>query len=144
MVVFDVEPGPLWYHPEAMNNPEYKAFRQKVILEPDPEFIDAFIKQITGTPPKFIKRVPVTVTVIAKGREFSESAEYAMGDPSSWAPEEFTLTDEALIKKFKANAAGVPAYSSTGRDRINEITGVVNRLEEITNISDLTELLSKR
>jgi len=142
MVVFDIKPGPLWCHPEVMNNPEFKAFRKKVILESDPEFIDAFIEQITGTPPKFIKRVPVTVTVITEDGEFSESVEYATGDPDSWAPREFAITDEGLAKKFKINATNVLGCSSSGKDRIDEIVRVVNRLEEVSNLADLAELLS--
>ncbi len=74
------------------------------------------------------------IEVTAKGKTFKEKIPFVKG---SWEPEEFRMTDEALIKKFSDNAQRVLPSK-----KVDQLAQMVFELENIDNIAQLMEIVT--
>ncbi len=136
---YNITPGPQWHYPERMNDPLLRRFREKVKIETDPKTVEVLKEQVTGKPPKRVKRTPTTVEVKARGQLFTHSVEYAKGDP--WVPET-VMSDQELKEKFTANAIDVAAGSAVWRQKISQVIEMIYDLEKVRDITELTTLLA--
>jgi hypothetical protein len=81
-------------------------------------------------PRTFQMRLEVT----AKGKKFKEKIPFVKG---SWEPEEYRMTDDALIKKFTDNAKRVLPSK-----KVEQLARTVFELENIDNINQLMALVT--
>lgn len=138
---FRVTPGPLWQYPETMDDPKMKIFRDKVSIEPNVETLAVMARDLAGEPPRQPKRVPTTVEVTARGKVFSETAEFAKGDPSAWV-EGMEMTDDELKIKYRNQAVNVLAQSDSWRAKTERAINTIYNLENIEDVTELIILLS--
>jgi len=106
MASYRVNPGPDWYAPEALSAPHIRALRARVTVEPEPRSANIAELMDGGQ----WRAMPGGVDVFARGTLFSETSDYALGDP--WR-EETLLSDQELIDKFKIMA-------QTGKEPLDE------------------------
>ena len=136
--------GPNWHKPEVIDDPRVKEFRRRVFLERGPRTLrggrdDDVIQAICQELPAYFTKVPTTVEVTARGATFSESGEYARGDP--WSPET-RLSDEELKEKFYSNAIEVMPNSTLWRNQIMEAAESILNLEKVASLDSLTQMLA--
>lgn len=139
MVAFGVPPGPNWYRPETLKEPKIEAFRRKVIIEPDRQAGKAFVEQLGGTSPRYIRKQPITVKVVTRKGTFGESTEYSKGDPESWDPD-LAVTDDELREKFTVNAISISECSLVWRRTIEQMVEITYGMEDLDDILGLTGL----
>lgn len=126
-----ITPGPLWHTPGVLTNPKIIEFTKKVTIDltVDPTEMEVY-KRDRGK----YRKAPLVVEVWARGQKFTGSAEYSKGE--SWNPD-YKLTTEELVEKFEGNASEV-----LDQRQIHQIVEVVDNLEEIDDINEVTLLLS--
>jgi 2-methylcitrate dehydratase PrpD len=102
----------------------------------DPEILDMFGRvKLVGDPELDEKEAdtPAVVEVVTKdGRRFTEAEDWPKGAPQR------PMTKEELEAKFKTLATTV-----LSQERAERIMGLVNGLEELEDMSQLSKLLSK-
>jgi len=108
---------------ERLSDPRLGALMDKITVKADPEIDRLFPK---------VKRARVTITTTS-GEKLSAQTDTAKGDPAD------PLTDEELIAKFKANAAGVLTPS-----QMDEAIEATWRFEELKDIAGYMALLVER
>ena len=135
-----VTPGPLWQRPESVSDPKMKRLRDIVNIELDPRTLEVMAKDLTGELPKQPRRVPTTVEVVARGKTYRESVEYAKGDPPSWV-EGMAMSDEEVKNKFRNHAVDV-SMSAGWRGNIEKIINTIYDLDKVSDITELVSLLS--
>ncbi len=138
---FRVTPGPKWQYPESVNDPKMKEFRNKVAIELDSKTLEVMAQDLAGELPKQPIRVPTTVEVMARGKVYRESVEYAKGDPPAWV-EGMAMSDEELKDKFRNQAVDVLSMSASWRENIERAIEVTYNLEKVGDITELVGLLS--
>lgn len=129
--------GPLWHDAQKAEELKMKEFREKITIEPDPRTLKVVAEDFSGPPPYFLKRVPTSVEVTARGKVFYESVEYAKGDP--WS-DEFFMNDDALNEKFRELALSL-STSDQWKKKIEQVINMLYDLEKINDLSDLMNLL---
>lgn len=136
-LAYGIPPGPRWYEEEAMSAPRMAAFRARVTVAPEPR--SSNIAEWMGGGQW--RGIPGGVEVFARGTRFSETADYALGDP--WT-ESTKLSSERLIDKFVAMCAveGAPrAASAELADRAASCaTSILTADETDTPLSWLKEV----
>jgi 2-methylcitrate dehydratase PrpD len=125
-----VEVGAAWQNDDNLNNPSVRAFMKKVSFEPYPRTDEARHQELVIERRPFIERRPSAVQVVARGRVFTETAEYAKW--LSVENAEFRATDGDLAAKFRANSLGV-----LGSAKVDRVIDMVMNLEECTNVVEL-------
>ncbi len=105
---------------EAIHDPFVRSFLPKIEIIADPE-IDALFPTV--------KRAIVTIET-SDGRSFTKTEDHAKGRAAR------PLSDDELIAKFRANAAG--AFPP---ERLDEIIDVTMNLERIGDVREFTQLL---
>lgn len=121
-----------WQSASNRNNPSVRAFMKKVTIEPYPRAEEMRHQELVVEKRPYIERRPCYIKVIAKGKEFIETAEYAKW--LSLENADFRATDEDLVNKFRANAANTLSAAKVEK-AIQKIMG----LEAIGNVSELIE-----
>ena len=129
LILLGKEAGPAWFSNGIRNDPEVVALAKKVNIELDPEPLDP-TEKTTGTIipyPHERRRAEVT----SKGRTFRKETAYVdvIGGPKRF------LSKEELELKFKRLVTPV-----IGKVSADELFVRLSRLEEITDVRDLTEL----
>jgi len=137
MLILGVPPGPEWQTPENLISARVAELRSKITLEIDPAVARVISAQIMKFP-GIIFEAPTTVELNARGRTFTESVKYHLGN-NPWSVE-MTMTDEQLEEKFRVNSASVLPASTVWRHRVEEIIGACRDLENIGNVQALTRL----
>ncbi len=113
-------------------------FRKKVTFEPP--MAEKALDELWAFPRRARPvSVPTTVEVVARNRVFRERIEFARGDP--WSPESI-MTDEEMAEKFRVNAVSILKDSDAWKNKVNKAIEVINGLEELKDITELTKLLS--
>ena len=126
MLVLGKKPGPEWMNKENMLNPEARAVAEKVSLEVDPSAEQVFFEE-SGL------AVPSRAMVkTMDGSVYEEEVKYSKGTPNN------PFTPDELKSKFRNLAS-----SLFSNKRIDKILELISRLEEIQDISMLTELLKE-
>lgn len=132
MVAFQVKPGPMWFAKEVAEDSKVREFRKKIHVELNPRGTK-LSRESVGRAHK-----PATsLEVIAGGRKFIVSTDYAKGDP--WTPETY-FTDEELKEKFREMALQSAVGQRGPREQIEKIIETVYSLEKVEKIEELTEL----
>lgn len=78
-----VPPGPRWFEPEVLADPDVRALAAKVTTAPDPELQAEWQETIKSGTGEKVRRTRGSLTVVARGREYVVESDYAMGDPWS-------------------------------------------------------------
>lgn len=118
-----------WHEPGMKENPKIQEFMQRVewdLSTDEEEFSRAKLEEPAAA--------PVRLEVVAKGKTFKVERRYAHG---ARYPEEFRMTDEELIEKFRENASTVLPLDNT-----NKVVQTVFELEKLENAAELMELVA--
>lgn len=134
MMAMDIAPGPLWYTPENVSGPQVRAMRSKVTVAAQPMDADLSDWVKDGQ----YRRLPAGVDVRARGRMFSASVDMALGDP--WS-EQTRFTDPMLRQKFTDMVVGTRIQRTELEGQAKKIIAAVDRLEEIQDLRELTDLI---
>jgi len=121
VTIFDGACGLAQFTDEKISDPAILALAAKVRLVPDAE--------ADKLSPK-TKTTFVDIT-LRDGRLLTSRVDYCKGEPENF------LTRDEINRKFKTAAAGVLPDS-----RLNEVVGVVERLESLKDLRGLTKLLA--
>lgn len=123
MVIMGIPPGPEWCSEERLYDPNARQLAKKVILELDPDADRAWLEEGKSLN---------TVEIFTKGgKKVSGFVDHPKGEqPNPFTPDEIRDT-------FKRLAAYV-----LNPMQINKIVDMVENLEKLKNISELTALLS--
>ena len=126
VMAFGLKPGARWQDYETMNNPEIRAFMEKVTFEPHPSYVNALEKNVDA-------RISA-VEVKARGQVFQAERSIIKGtvtdDPST------SFSDEELIAKFKDNASRIlPA------GKADEACRLLMDLEQVDDVTKVIEQL---
>lgn len=136
MAAFEVTPGPLWYSTENISGPQVTDFRNRVsvVRESMDEDLSDWVKH--GQ----YRRLPAGVDIHARGTIFSATVDMALGDP--WS-EETVFTDEMLHSKFTNMMLGNDPARVDLAKQAARIIAAVEKLDEINDIREFTELLRR-
>jgi 2-methylcitrate dehydratase PrpD len=115
------KPGPEWYEPVIFSNPAVVSVLQRVYVEPDAEADRLRSDGILLT----------KVEIVAQDRKYSERVEYPKGNVKN------PMSDKELEDKFKYLAGLVLPGS-----KVNKLNRILENLETLGSVSELTELLS--
>jgi 2-methylcitrate dehydratase PrpD len=118
-----------WQDRETRQDRGIKEFMKRIAFRMVIDEKDSYQARLAD-PRTFQMRVEVT----AKGKTFKEKIPFVKG---SWEPEEFRMTDEALIKKFSDNAQRVLPSK-----KVDQLAQMVFELENIDNIAQLMEIVT--
>ena len=124
MVLMGEPTGPNWFTEEMLKNPKVREFQHKVKVEEDPEATKV------GWGLHVIWNGTVEITT-NDGKCFTKHVEYPKGEPEN----PFTRQDH--IDKLTNMALWVGMKQT----QINKLIKTSDRLEELSNISELTHLL---
>jgi 2-methylcitrate dehydratase PrpD len=125
MVLMGEPTGPNWFTEDMLNNPRVREFQHKVKLEEDPEATKV------GWGPMNVKWVSTVEITTKDDIRFTKYVEYPKGEPEN----PFILQDH--IDKLRNMASWVGMKKS----QIDELIQTLERLEELSSISELTRLL---
>ena len=134
MGAYDVPAGPLWYAAEALNDPKYKAFRDRVTVELEPRAANLAEWMEDGQ----FRRIPGGVEVHARGKVHASSVDMAAGDP--WSPDTL-FTDAAMREKFIGMVCGRTPGSAERRAKAQRIIDAVDALESAKDLGELCRTL---
>jgi 2-methylcitrate dehydratase PrpD len=117
------EPRSNWYNEATFRNPKIRAFQHRITVEEDPVATKKFHSEyMAGT----------TVEITMKdGRRLMKQVEYPKGEPEN------PFTEQDHIDKLFWMATHLGMTQS----RIDELAQVLNRLEELPHITELSRLL---
>jgi len=118
-----------WQDLEVRQDPGIKEFMERIAFRMVIDEKDSYKARLSD-PRTFQMRIEVT----AKGKTFKEKIPFVKG---SWEPEEFRMTDDALIKKFTDNAQRVLPLK-----KVDQFVQKMFELETIENISQLMEIVA--
>jgi 2-methylcitrate dehydratase len=108
------------FEAKRLVDPLLKALIQKVRVVPQPEFVG-----------RYPQAMPTHITVRTKaGKDYVKQVDYPLGHPKN------RMADHEVEDKFRRLAAG-----KLDRARLNKVTGLVWRLDELDDISRLMPLL---
>jgi 2-methylcitrate dehydratase PrpD len=127
MVVLGVPPGPGWFIEDKIDDPKVRSLLSKISVEEDEEATKLFFSS-----KGYIVRATVNIKTQG-GKTFTEQADYAKGH------EQDPFTDQELRAKFRTLAVPV-----LGSDKAERVIAIVDKLEELANISNLAEILGQR
>jgi 2-methylcitrate dehydratase PrpD len=123
-------PSPAWLMPSIFSDPKVEALSKKVRVEVHPRTEELMTNKIKmGKLPVFWDTI---VEIMAKGgRKFTIEISAPKGNPAN------PMTEIELMEKFRTNAS----YSVLPSSRVNDIIRIINALEEVNDILELTGLL---
>ena len=117
------EPRKNWYSEEMLKNQRIREYQHKVIIEEDPVATEKFYSSYIAA---------ASVEIIMKdGNHFSTHVDYPRGEPEN------PFTEQDHIDKLMSMAS----HLGMKQRQIDDLLHTLNRLEELGNISELTELL---
>jgi 2-methylcitrate dehydratase PrpD len=118
-----------WQDRDIRQDPGIKEFMDRIAFRMVIDEKDSYQARLAD-PRTFQMRIEVT----AKGKTFKEKIPFVKG---SWEPEEFRMTDDALIRKFTDNAQRVLPLK-----KVDQLARMVFELESIENITQLMEIIT--
>ncbi len=131
--VYGITPGPEWARDETLTSPGIVEVTKKITHGEHP---DAMRRTATwsGHPGRLFSQPPTSIELVSKKGRFTAESSDIPGD--SWNPRA-RLTDDEIVNKFRNNASYV-----LNDAQINGIAEVVEGLEKIKGIGELTVLLA--
>jgi 2-methylcitrate dehydratase PrpD len=118
VAIAEIPPGPDWYAEDQLKNPEILNLARKVVLIEDAEANALY-------PPKLMSKVALRV----KGKVFEKRVDDPRGEAQN------PLSKKELEDKFR----GV-AFHYLSREKAERIIHIINHLETLNDIRDLTQL----
>ena len=115
-------PGPSWYSEDKLKSPKIRQIIKKVQVEPDAECDEL---RLSG------KGILTKVEISTRGNRYAERILIKGSDPRSRI-----VSDKELEEKFKYLAGLV-----LSKEKVKQLSELLNKLENIENIHELTELL---
>jgi 2-methylcitrate dehydratase PrpD len=131
--VYGITTGPEWGKEETLNDPRIVEMTKKIVHGEHPDAM-RMTASWTGHPGRIFSQPPTSIEVISKKGRFTAESNDIPGD--SWNPKA-KLSDEEIVTKFRNNATDVLSDA-----RISRIIGVVERLEKIKDLGELTKLMA--
>src|SRR5205085_7781279 len=110
-----------------LHDPGIRAFMKKVTIEPYAKAQETRHQELIVEGKPYIERRPSLVRVTARGREFTQGAEYAKW--LSIENTEFRASDEDLAQKFRANAS-----ETLGDREVERASDGIRKLDEVVNV----------
>ena len=135
MIAHRIQIGAGWQNERNISNPSVRAFMRKVAFEPYARADETRHQELAVEGRANIERRPSYVEVRARGRVFTETAEYAKW--LSLENAEFRATDDDLANKFRANAE-----TTLGATKVERVIDKVMNLEAVPNVAELMEDLA--
>jgi 2-methylcitrate dehydratase PrpD len=124
VAMFGIPPGPRWISQTTMGDEKIRALALKVHCR--------FQEKSENEQVQDIHRWPATVEVTTGKGAFSEYVEYPSGSPKNM------ISDELLHEKFLSLAIPV-----IGEDNAKRVVEMVEAVEHVSDINELTVLLSR-
>jgi 2-methylcitrate dehydratase PrpD len=131
--VYGITPGPEWCREETLTSPKIVEMTKKIIHREHPDGLSQSAAW-TGHPGKIFSQPPTSIEVVSRHGTFTASSNDIPGD--SWNPRTKWSNIE-IAAKFRTNASYV-----LGDRQIDRIIEVVESLEKVGNIGELTGLLA--
>jgi len=129
-----VKLGPLWQARSTVENPSIRALMKKVKWEEYSRAEEMRHQELEVEHKSYLNSRPSYVEVKARGKVFTQTAEYA-----KWLSTEtpgYRATDEDLINKFRANAENV-----LNARKIREAIDIIMNLEKVSDMNDMITTL---
>ncbi|MFC1971562.1 MmgE/PrpD family protein [Chloroflexota bacterium] len=124
------KPDPNWQSPSVYNDPEIRELMKKITFALHPRVDELIARNFqAGLGPNFHDNI---VGMTAKGKLFSIEVSVPRGHYTK------PLTDDELKEKFRNNAC----YSMIRTDKVERAIEVIDNLESVANINELTALLT--
>jgi len=134
MAALKISPNSKWHAKENTENSKVKQLMKKIFTVPSGEALVIGVEDIKKC--GFPKRIFSRVDIFYKGKIYSKSNDRVKGDPW-WKETKFT--DNDLKNKFETCAEGI-----LDNKKISQVIDKIMNLEEIEDISEITELLIKK
>jgi 2-methylcitrate dehydratase PrpD len=126
-------PGPAWQKPETFTRADARELMGKMTVVVEPEAERAYYDQLSEGIRR-VRRSPASVTIVADGRTYRESADYAKGDPYT---EGTRLTDDELIDKFVSYG-----LDTADKDELEIAARAILAMDEYDDVRDVARLMS--
>jgi 2-methylcitrate dehydratase PrpD len=124
MILMGEPTGPNWYTGTMLKDPRVREFQRKVKLQEDMGATKSYSKAY---------RTPSAVEIAMKdGKRYTKRVEYPKGDPEN------PFSPQDHINKL----TNMASWLGMKRNRIDELIQVLNRLEKLDTITELTRLLA--
>jgi 2-methylcitrate dehydratase PrpD len=127
VALLGVPPGPRWYEPELLRDPQVWALAHRITTTLDPVLQEEWAEELAKHPGGQLRRTRGSMTIRARGEEHVVEGDFALGDP--WQEE--TRADWAFAeRKFADFCDGiVPA------DQQRALLDVVRRIEDVGDVA---------
>jgi 2-methylcitrate dehydratase PrpD len=122
-------PGPGWFEPANLNDPQVWDLARRITTAPDPQLAEEWRGDVAGTRERRPRRTRGALTVRAGGREFRHETEFTRGDP--WSPGTRAGWDD-VTGKARDFCAGILTPSAIG-----ELARRVRHLEDEPDLGAL-------
>lgn len=129
-VFYGDKPSPAWQMPEVYNDPRIKTMVPKIKLELHPR-IDELIAELAkeGKLPIYMGNI---VEITAKDKKFITEVVSPKGTPDR------PVSQGELVEKFRMNAS----YSLLKSSKVEGLIGLLLRLDEVDDITELCEMMT--
>lgn len=134
MVALGIPAGPAWFEQENMSGERARAMRREVKLSDEEKGFDP---STWGLAQGELK-VPSRAIVRARGREYSATSDYALGDSWAGAPR---FTEQDVTTKFRRMARTLAPLSDRWDTRIDRMVETVLAIEQLDDVRELTNEL---
>jgi len=129
-IFYGDKPSPAWQMPEIYNDPQIKAMVPKIKLELHPKIDELVAEQAkAGKLPIYMGNI---VEITTKGKKFT--IEVASPKGAADRP----VSQAELIEKFRVNAC----YSMLKTRKVEELIGILLRLDELDDITELCQMMT--
>jgi 2-methylcitrate dehydratase PrpD len=135
MAALGITPGPDWYSSETLSDSRVGQFMKKVQVKENPKAGKELLKLMREDPTGRLRKQPCSITIVARGKTFDDSAEYVSGDP--WF-DETRLSDDQVAEKFRNYC-----HNIIPDEKIERVVELVYTLEKLDNVAKLAQLLAQ-
>jgi 2-methylcitrate dehydratase PrpD len=135
MAAYGVPAGPAWYSDDALFSERTRAFRARVVVEPEPRS-ENIAEWMGGGQ---WRGVPGGVDIEARGTRFAATADYALGDP--WT-EGTAMATEQLVDKFRTMVRSAPNEADIPDDNVDRAVELLLRIDGAPSVRAAMEELS--
>ena len=133
LVVLGITPGPLWYRKEMFENPKIIDFMKRVTTSPDPTAVEEATRALKEERIGRFRKSGGSITVKARGKEYTVKTEYSRGDPWSL---ETKVTWDMMEEKFHNFCGGTMTPA-----QMKKCFEDVQNLDELKDVSHLLDFV---
>jgi 2-methylcitrate dehydratase PrpD len=129
VALLGVPPGPRWYEPELLRDPEVWALAHRITTTLDPVLQQEWADELAKHPGGQLRRTRGSMTIRARGEEHVVESDFAQGDP--WQDE--TRPDWSFVeRKFADFCDGI-----VPTDQQRALFEVVRGIEDVDDVADV-------